>query len=49
MRKFNQMNYRQILDSQVQSKVNSPLTISLEPHLDNRYFVNNDNTNSKLF
>ena len=37
------MNYRQILDSQVKSKVNSPISIPLEPHLEQRYYSHFDN------
>lgn len=37
IKKYNQMNYRQVLDGQIKSKVNYPLSIPLEPHL-NRYY-----------
>jgi hypothetical protein len=45
MRKFYQMNYRQILDDQIKSKINSPLSIPLEPHLEQRYYNQFDNSN----
>ena len=37
IRRHNQMSYRQILDDQVKSKVNYPIPIPLDPHLENRY------------
>ena len=46
IRKYNQMSYRQVLDDQVKYKVNYPIQISMDPHLENRYnsfHVNNSN------
>lgn len=43
------MTYRQVLDSQVKSKVNYPIPIPLEPHLDNRYAENVDSNSNLIF
>lgn len=42
LRRLNQMNYRYILDGQVKSKINSPIPIPLEPHLDNKILIKTD-------
>lgn len=44
IKKYNQMHYRQVLDGQVKDKVNYPIPITLEPHLDNRYLSLNENS-----
>lgn len=47
IRKYNQMNYKNILDGQIKSKVNYPVPITLEPHLANRYHDTNTNENNQ--
>ena len=48
IKRYNQMSYKQVLDGQVKSKMNSANTIPLEPHLENRFAENNENI-SKLY
>ena len=50
IRRYNQMSYRNVLDGQVKSKMNSSGNqIPLEPHLDNRFSDNNENISNKYF
>jgi hypothetical protein len=49
MRRYYQMNYRQILDDQIKSKNYLPVSIPLEPHLEQRYFNQFDNSNINFY